>query len=126
MTITATTIQTTEVKLSPALKRKVLTELRTYAQLSEQMRVLKAALQVRKDRVQALFDEAGEFTALTQGVALDGFKTKYVTGVRATLDKKILIGLGVTDEMLAEATVSKPIAPYLKISVPGEKNGDEE
>ena len=121
----ATTIQTTEVKLTPTLKRKVLTELRTFAALHEQIRPLKAAMQQRKDKVQKLFEDAGEFGALTQGVSLDGFKTKYIASVRGILDKKILIGLGVSEEMLAEATVTKPSKPYLKITPPGEKEEEE-
>ena len=63
--------------------------------------------------------------ALTQGVSLDGFKTKYIASVRSILDKKILIGLGVTEEMLTEATVTKPSKPYLKITPPGEREEDE-
>ena len=121
----ATTIQTTEVKLTPTLKRKVLTELRTFAALHEQIRTLKAAMQERKDKVQKFFEDAGEFNALTQGVSLDGFKAKYVSGVRSILDKKILIGLGVTDEMLAEATRSVPIKPYLKLTAPGDHEEEE-
>ena len=121
----ALTTQTTEVKLTPTLKRKVLTELKTFAALHEQIRALKSAMQQRKDRVQKLFEDAGEFTALTQGVALDGFKAKYVAGVRNILDKKILIGLGVSEEMLAEATRSVPVKPYLKLTAPGDHDEDE-
>jgi len=120
-----TTTVTTEVKLSTALRRKVLTELKTFAGLQQQMKVLQVAMQTKKDRVQTLFESAGEFDALTQGVALDGFKAKYISSTRKTLDKKILIGLGVTTEMLEEATVEKPSKPYLKITSPGEKEGEE-
>ena len=121
-----TTTVTTEVKLSPALRKKVLTELKTFAELHTQQRILKLAMQKSKDTVQQMFEKAGEFDALVQGVTLDGFKTKYVTGIRKILDKGKLIDLGVTVEMLEEATIEKPNAPYLKISVPGERNGDDE
>ena len=121
----ATTIQTTEVKLTPTLKRKVLTELKTFAALHEQIRTLKSAMQQRKDKVQKLFEDAGEFTALTQGVALDGFKAKFVTGERRVINKKKLIALGVTVEMLEEATDQIAIKPYLKLTAPGEREEDE-
>ena len=123
-TATTTTVTTT-IALTPQLKRKVLVELKTFAELSQQMQALKSAMQQRKDRVQALFEEAGEFGALTQGISLDGYKAKYVTTIRTSLDKKALIDLGVTDEMLAEATVSKASRPYLKITAPGEREEDE-
>ena len=50
---------------------------------------------------------------------------KYVAGERKVLDKGILIDLGVSQEMLDEATVPKKIKPYMKISAPGEKEDEE-
>lgn len=120
-----TTTAVTEVKLAPALRTKVLAQLRAYEQLSAQRKVLDLAMQKNKDAVQALFEKAGEFTALVQGVALDGFKAKWVTGTRKQLSKELLIRMGLTEDMLAEATVEKPNRPYLKISPPG-SNGEDE
>lgn len=125
-----TTTVTAEVKLSPVLRRKVLIELKTFAGLQLQMKVLQAAMQSKKDRVLTLFEDAGEFRALTQGIALDGFKTKYVSGFHT--DKKryteALIEMGVTAEMLTEAKEKalKPSKPYIHITSPGESEEERE
>jgi hypothetical protein len=58
-------------------------------------------------------------------VALDGFKVTEVTNLRSTLDQKKLIEMGVTTDMLAEATVTKPGKPYTKVTCPGDKSGPE-
>ena len=121
----ATTTTTTEVKLSSALKRRVLAELATFVNLNQQFKVLKLALQKRKDTIQKAFEDAREFDALVTGTKLDGFSMKYVAGTRKILDKGKLIDLGVTAEMLEEATVEKPIKPYMKIILPGEKEDEE-
>lgn len=124
--LTATTTVTTEVKLSPVLRKKVLAELKLFAELQTQQKVLAQAIRHGKDIIQRLFEGAGEMDALVQGVVADGFKMKYVTGTRTILDKGKLIDLGVTVEMLEEATIEKPTASYLKISTPGEKDADSE
>ena len=120
-----TTTTTTEIKLSAALKRKLLTELRTFASLQFQFKALELAMQKRKDTIQQAFETADEFDALVAGTKLEGFSMKYVAGERKVLDKGILIDLGVSQEMLDEATVSKKIKPYMKISAPGEKEDEE-
>ena len=120
-----TTTVTTEITLTPALRKRALAELKLFAELQTQQKVLTQAMRKGKDIIQRLFEGAGEFDVLVQGVVLDGFKMKYVTGTRKMLDKGKLIDLGVTVEMLEEATIEKPNAPYLKISVPGEKDGEE-
>lgn len=120
-----TTTVTTEITLTPALRKRALAELKLFAELQTQQKVLTQAMRKGKDIIQRLFEGAGEFDVLVQGVVLDGFKMKYVTGTRTILDKGKLIDLGVTVEMLEEATIEKPNAPYLKISVPGEKDGEE-
>ena len=121
----ATTTVTTEIKLSIALQKKVLTELRTYAALHAQAKTLKQAMQKRKDEIQALFEKAGEFDALVAGVKLDGFSTKYVAATRKILSKEKLIDLGVTVEMLEESTIEVPSKPYLKVTAPGDSDAGE-
>ena len=120
-----TTTTTTEIKLSAALKRKLLTELRTFASLHDQFKALKQAMQKRKDTIQQAFETADEFDALVAGTKLEGFSMKYVAGERKVLDKGKLIDLGVSQEMLDEATVSKKIEPYMKVTAPGEREDGE-
>ena len=72
MSLKATTTATTEIKLSTTLKRKLLTELRTFASLHEQFKALKQAMQKRKDTIQQAFETADEFDALIAGTKLEG------------------------------------------------------
>jgi len=120
--ITTTVVQT--VKLSPALRTKVLKMLQIYAETDAQMKAIKTAKVAALSAVERLFEQAGEAEALDQGCAIDGFKLKVVMGRTSTLNVKFLMEeFGVTAEMLEQATESKAKKPYLKITVPG---GDEE
>ncbi len=123
--MTITTTQTTELKLAPALKRRLLTKLRTYADLYLQAKTLKAAQGKLKDEVESLFIDADEFAALQDGAAVEGFRLKYVSPVRKKLNIKKLLAQGVTLAQIAQATDEVPTKPYTKITVPGEKDDDE-
>ena len=118
-TITVTTVQ--EVKLATTVRRKVLTELRTYAELATQAAVLKQAMEKAKNTAHTLLKDAGHEKALEAGMEIDGFKAKLVKGSRKKLDKGILIQLGVTEEMLEEASPEVPTKPYVLITPPGTK-----
>ena len=125
MSPTVQTTTTTEVKLAPAVRRKVLTELKTFAELHAQKKALEHAIDGSKTKVQQLFEAAGELDALIAGISIEGFKTKMVQGSRTDKKtfEKVLIGLGVTAEMLGEAKdkAQRPNKPYLKITAPGEE-----
>ena len=120
MTLAVTTTQTTELKLRPAMKTKLLRELRAYAELKAQQRVLEAAMDKHKATIRGLREEVGVET-----LKLDGFTSTNVTNIRSSLDKMKLLEMGVTTDMLEEATVSKPGRPYEKISCPGDKSREE-
>ena len=60
--------------------------------------------------------ESGE-----QSLAIDGFKSTMVFPNRSKLDKKKFVALGGSLELLEKATVSTPGKPYVKVSLPGEK-----
>ena len=116
LSTTATTTTTHEVKLRPTVKRKLLTELRSYAALKSQLDTLKHAMDKIKDTVQHIREETGE-----PALALDGFKITHVCPQRSTLDHKKLIELGCAAAWITEATVTKPTKDYERISCPGEK-----
>jgi hypothetical protein len=120
-TMSATTTQTTEVQLKPSLKLKLLKRLKVYAELRQQVKTLEAALDKEKGEIGKLREEAG-----VDALSIDGFHVTLVRSVRSSLDKMKLIEMGVTTEMLQEATISKPGKPYEKITCPGEKSyGDD-
>jgi len=125
MTSTLTTTQTTEVKLVPALKRKLLLKLRAYEELVAQAHAIKSAQTKIKGEVETLFIDADEFAALQDGAAVGDYKLKYVSPVRSSLDKKRLLAQGVTMAQIEFATVSRPTKPYVKITVPGADEDEE-
>ena len=51
MTLTATTTQTTEVKLKPVLKAKLLKRLKTYAELRSQLKAIESAMDKEKGEI---------------------------------------------------------------------------
>lgn len=120
MPLTLTTNQTTEVALKPALKSKLLRELKVYAQLRTDLKAIEAALDKHKGVIGGLREEAG-----VQSLSIEGFKVTSVTNLRSSLDKQKLLAMGVTTEMLEEATVTKPGKPYEKVTCPGEKSYGE-
>ena len=113
-TVTATT--TTEIKLKPQVRRKLLTALKTYAQLHAQIKALETAADKSKDTVQDLLIETGE-----QSLSLEGFKTTLVSPIKRTLSKEKLVQQGVTMAQIEAATVTTSTKPYVKITAPGEK-----
>jgi hypothetical protein len=117
MALTLTTTQTTELKLSPRLKSKLLQKLKTYAELRTRFKALEAEMEAQKGEIGLLREEAG-----VQSLALEGFKVAEITGLRKTLNPMKLIAMGVSVDMLEEATEVKPNKPYTKITVPGEKS----
>jgi len=119
---TATVTEVHQVKLTPALRRKLLSELRLYAELKLQMDVLKHGMEKAKAKVEGVLGEAGE-----SNLAIEGFKTALICAKGSSkLDPQKLIALGVTTAQIEQATVvGLPKAPYIRIFVPGEReHGD--
>ena len=111
-----TTTQTTEVKLQPKLKKKLLLNLKTYATLHAQKKAIEAAMDKHKSVVQECMNEAEE-----EKLSIEGFKTTMVFGTSSKLDKELFVSQGGTLAQLENATVTKPSKPYCKITCPGEK-----
>ena len=116
-----TTVTKEEVKLKPALKAKLSKRLRVYGELRTQLKAIEAAMDKEKAEIGKLREEVG-----VTSLKLDGYSVTQVTSLRSTLDKKKLIEMGVTTDMLEEATVTKPGRPYEKITCPGDKTGDDD
>jgi hypothetical protein len=117
-TITATT--TTEITLAPAIRRKLLTELRTYAQLHEQKKALELAMDKIKGKVAAIRDETGE-----QSLKLEGFTTTLVAPIRKKFNEKKFVRLGGDLELYNQAVEETLTKPYEKITCPGSKDDEE-
>jgi hypothetical protein len=122
MPATAVTVRTEqEVKLAPGVRRKLLTELKAYAGLKTELKALEAKVDARKAIIASIREDIGE-----QSIGIEGFQVTLVAGVRSKLMPEKLIALGVTTAQIEMATVTKPNKPYVKISVPGEKDRSDD
>lgn len=116
----ATTVQTTEVQLAPKLRKKLLNELRLYADLQATLKEIQAALDEQKVAIEDLREEAG-----VTSLGLEGFKVTRVAPIRSVVNHRMMIDEGwISPSQLEQATEAKPGKPYTKVSVPGGK--DEE
>ena len=120
MALNITTTTPTEVKLKPTLKAKLLAELNTYAKLHAQLKAIEADMETRKAVIGGYREDAGVETLTLQGFHV----TRVSGGTRGTLNKMKLIEMGVTTEMLEEATDYEPVKPFEKVTCP--KVGSEE
>lgn len=112
----------TELKLKPAVKTKLLKELKAYEVLADQRKAIELAIKKHKGNIEEIQEETGETS-----LAIDGFKVTLVAPIRHVLDKKKLIALGVSADIIEEATVEVSGKPYIKVTVPGAKDeGDDE
>lgn len=118
LAVTATS--TTELKLKPQVKRKLLTELKAYAELKAQRDALDHAMRSRRENVETMLYDTGE-TSLT----IDGYKATVVAGVKKKLNQKKLIAQGVTQAQIEAATEETLNKPYVKITAPGARNDDD-
>ncbi len=114
---TVSTVTKTDVKIKPRIKTALMAELQAYAALRAQLKGIEAEMDQKKAKIGRFREEIG-----VTSLDLEGFKITQVTSLRSTLDKAKLIEMGVTTEMLEEATVTKPGKPYERVTCPGDKS----
>lgn len=112
---------TEQVKLSPQLRRKLLTELKVYAELKSQIATLEHTLSKHRTTVEGLVLASG-----ADSLEVEGYRTTLVAGVQKKLDKQRFVMLGGSLAMLEEATVETAKKPYIRITLPNEKEWNEE
>ena len=124
----ATATTTTEVKLTPALRRKLVRELRSYQEVQQQLQTLLKTKEIQdlQKTLAAHLRAAGEIRHSTGAkiLEIEGFKITKVTGTMTVWDEKRLLTMIDVDQ-LAEVKVKKDKKPYEKISCPGEEGEDE-
>ena len=112
--VTATV--TEELEIEPALRAKLAIRLKRWAELQHVAKLAAESAEKAKAAVGEVHTEIG-----MTSISADGYTVTLVQGIRNELSKEKLIALGVTTAMLADATVSKPNKPYLKITEPRER-----
>lgn len=117
--VSATT--TTEITLKPALKTRLLKELRTYAMLRSQMKDLELALDKHKAVIGGIREETGE-----QKLEIDGFSVTLVAPIRKKFNPKRFVAEGGDLAIYNNAMDDVTSRPYEKISCPGSKDAPED
>lgn len=119
------TTQTTEVKLSPKLKTKILLKLRKFQELRDEINLAKGKQNEIKEAIEIAFIDAGEFNALQAGVSMEGFIMRHGGSTRAKFDKLGAVKRGwLTIAQIAELTTNKPTKASISIRCPGEKDDE--
>lgn len=118
---TATTTQTRTVTIRPTLKRKLLTELKTYAEIKSQVKVLEHALDGHKTAIEAIREETGEST-----LELEGFTITRVQSDYTSITKELLLQFGIPMSTIEEiwAAGRRAKKPFTKVSLPNEREGE--
>lgn len=100
--------------LEPALEARLHSALTQYTGIREQIAMLEELADEEKARMWAILDEAG-----ASKTEQDGFSVSVVRGTSSKLDPKRLVALGVSEAMIASATVTTPKRPYLMVRKTG-------
>jgi hypothetical protein len=120
-----TTVETTvTVKLSPKVRAMIKARCEEDAGLSKQVKDLEARRSRLKGEVEQLIVDEGEGAKLMDGIDIDGHRVKMVCGTSTKIDENALLKL-ITPKQLAKVKVTTDKRPYIKLSPPSEKGGDE-
>lgn len=112
-----TTVEvTTEIDISPALKRKLMTKLKSYADLKEQRDAFDAAMTSTNAEVEEIRAQLG-----AKSLPIEGFGITRVEGTTSKLDKERLVQLGCAMAWIQEATRITPKKAYTLITCPNGK-----
>lgn len=120
-TTSITAIATTEIKLQPSLKAKLLTAIQLYLECGNKIRALKAGQAFQAKTIEDIQVDLGE-----SSLDIDGYKSTIVAGTTKSLDKKKFVALGGRLDLLEAAMVEKPKKPYVRITAPGASEGEDE
>jgi|SRR6266853_5765531 len=112
--LTATTVQ--EIQIKPALRKRLLTELKVYAEIVGQIKALESAKDKHKEAIGAIREETGE-----QKLEIDGFSVTLVAPIRKKFNPKKFVSLGGDLQIYNNAVEDVTSRPYEKISIPGTK-----
>ena len=110
-TLEATT--TTVVTVKPALRTKLLRELRLYHGLTRQLKALEAEVDKHKGVIAEIREETGE-----DKLEIDGYSITLVAPIRKVFDAKRFVTLGGDLDIYNRSNVDTPSKSYCKVSVP--------
>ena len=118
-TITATTSH--ELKLSPVIRRRLVTWLRSYQELAAKRTAIEAEMALCRTGVAEIQTELEE-----SSIELEGFKSTLVAPMKSVFDKKTFVRLGGRLDLIEAATSKVPGKVYVRITPPGAADPSEE
>jgi hypothetical protein len=102
---------THEVKIQPALRKKLLANLRAYVDLAGQKKAITEAMTAHSASVEEALEKIGE-----DKIELEGLRATTVRGQHTVWDEIALREAGVTPAQIAAGKITKPKKPYVRIS----------
>ena len=118
---TVTTTTTQEVKLSPSVRKKLLLAFKVYAELAQQKKAIKLAMEKQTRILAEVREDLGE-----ESISIDGNTTTLVAGLYKKFNPKKFVSLGGELALYEQAVEEKPKKAYEKVTVAGVKNEDDE
>lgn len=116
--LSVTTTVKQQAKLTPTLKKELLTKMQAHAGWHAKEKEAKGHKKEIAGRVEEIMEVAGQ-TALE----VNGYKSAMIAPVQRKLNVKKLIARGVSAELIEECYDETPGTPYVKITAP---NADED
>ena len=118
-TVTATTSH--ELQLSPAIRRRLVTQLRSYQELLTRRTSLEMEMASCRAAVAEIQTELEE-----SSIELEGFKSTLVAPMKSVFDKKTFVRIGGRLDLIEAATSKVPGKVYVRITPPGAADTSEE
>ena len=118
---TVTTTTTQEVKPSLSVRKKLLTAFKVYAELAQQKKAIKLAMEKQTRILAEVREDLGE-----ESISIDGNTTTLVAGLYKKFNPKKFVSLGGELALYEQAVEEKPKKAYEKVTVAGVKNEDDE
>ena len=119
---------TTEIELSPKLKKKLSLIVARYQTRAEEIATLEALQDEAKDEIETAFAEADEYETLKSGVRVDDIPLKRIEGQETTVTDYpgIMKRFKITPKDWAKFQTKKPKRGYLSITLPKKKADTDE
>ena len=118
-TVTATTSH--ELKLSPAIRRRLMMQLRDYQELAAKRTAIETGMAICRAEIAEIQTELEE-----SSIELEGFKSTLVAPMKSVFDKKTFVRIGGRLDLIEAATSKVPGKVYVRITPPGAADSSEE
>jgi protein subunit release factor B len=114
-TVKATTTVKAEVKLTPAVRKRLLNLGEAWEVANAVAKKAEADKKDATSAVDRVLSDAGEFKALEEGIEVGRYKMKYVASTRTFIDEDKLRKF-LTPQQIEDCRTTTPGTPYVKIS----------